>query len=261
MGGSRRDRDWAARQLSRVLSLVRARRGDPDYQSLLDEACAIAPGLGQLELAAQAAIARAEAAWLEGRTDAIATETDDMYANVLRARNAPLAGELATWRRRAGILDEVPGMSLPEHHRHLLSGDGHIAARILRDRGCRYAAALALLDTGDPVALREALEELRMLGAVPAAARAARRLRELGEKAIPRGPRARTRANAGGLTPRELEVLPLLIEGLRNAEIADRLVVSPKTVDHHVSSILRKLDVRTRGQAGVAAVRLGLLER
>jgi DNA-binding NarL/FixJ family response regulator len=244
-----------------VMSLVRARRGDPDYQSLLGEALAIAAGLGQLELVAHAAIARAEAAWLEGRTDAIAAETDDMYANVVRARNAPLAGELAVWRRRAGILDEVPTMPFLEHHRHLLSGDGHTAARILRELGCRYDAALALLDTNDPAALREALEELRALGAAPAAARAARCLRELGERAIPRGPRPRTRANPGGLTPRELEVLPLLIEGLRNAQIADRLIVSPKTVDHHVSSILHKLDIRTRGQAGAAAVRLGLLER
>ena len=241
-----------------VLSLVRARRGDPGYQSLLDEALAIAPGLGQLELTAHAAIARAEAAWLEGRTEAIGMETDDMYANVLRARNVPLAGELAVWRRRAGILAELPAMPFLEHHRHLLSGDGHTAARILRERGCRYDAALALIDTGDPVALREALEELRALGAAPAAARAARRLRELGERAIPRGPRPRTRANAGGLTARELEVLPLLVEGLRNAEIADRLVVSPKTVDHHVSSILRKLDVRTRGEAAAEAARLGL---
>jgi DNA-binding NarL/FixJ family response regulator len=52
--------------------------------------------------------------------------------------------------------------------------------------------------------------------------------------------------------------LPLLAAGLRNAEIADQLIVSPKTVDHHVSSILRKLDAKTRGQAGAAAARLGL---
>jgi DNA-binding NarL/FixJ family response regulator len=244
-----------------ALSLVRARRGDPDYQPMLDEARVVAAGLGQLELAAQAAIARAETAWLEARNEAIAGETEEMYAKTLRARNAPIAGELAVWRRRAGILDEVPTMPFLEHHRHLLSGDSQTAARILRERGCRYDAALALIDTNDAVALREALEELRALGAARAAARAARRLRELGERAIPRGPRPRTRANAGGLTPRELEVLPLLVDGLRNAEIAERLVISPKTVDHHVSSILRKLDVRTRGQASAAAVRLGLLER
>jgi DNA-binding NarL/FixJ family response regulator len=52
---------------------------------------------------------------------------------------------------------------------------------------------------------------------------------------------------------------PLIAAGLRNAQIAQRLVVSNKTVDHHVSSILRKLDVRTRGEAGAKAGRLGLL--
>ncbi|MBV8217120.1 MAG: helix-turn-helix transcriptional regulator, partial [Solirubrobacterales bacterium] len=79
----------------------------------------------------------------------------------------------------------------------------------------------------------------------PAAAIAARRLRELGERGVPRGPRPKTCANPAGLTARELEVLGLLAEGLRNAQIAERLVLSGKTVDHHVSAVLRKLDVRS----------------
>ena len=54
-------------------------------------------------------------------------------------------------------------------------------------------------------------------------------------------------------------MLPLLVQGLRNAEIAQRLVVTPKTVDHHVSSILRKLGVTNRGQAAAAAARLGMV--
>jgi DNA-binding NarL/FixJ family response regulator len=70
--------------------------------------------------------------------------------------------------------------------------------------------------------------------------------------------RARTMSNPAGLTARELEVLPLLAEGLRNAQIAERLIISPKTVDHHVSAILRKLDAGTRGEAGARAARLGL---
>jgi DNA-binding CsgD family transcriptional regulator len=243
-----------------VLGLVRARRGDPDYRAMLDEARTIAADGGELALAAQAAIARAEAAWLEGRGDTVAAETDEVYAKLERPGFSAYAGELAVWRRRAGISEEPPTGQLAEHHRHVLSGDGLAAARILRARGCRYAAALALIDSGDAVALREALDELRALGAAPVAAKAARRLRELGERAIPRGPRPRTQANARSLTPRELDVLGLLAEGLRNTEIAERLVISPKTVDHHVSAILRKLDVRTRGQAGAAATRLGLLE-
>ena len=69
---------------------------------------------------------------------------------------------------------------------------------------------------------------------------------------------ATTRENPAGLTTREVEVLELVAQGLRNAEIGERLFVSEKTVGHHVSAILRKLDVRTRSEAGAAAVRLGI---
>ncbi|MGH2926903.1 MAG: LuxR C-terminal-related transcriptional regulator, partial [Solirubrobacteraceae bacterium] len=240
-----------------ILGLVRARRGDPDYRSLLDEARKLARDSEDLELITPAAAAQAEAAWLEGRTDAIAQETADALAIAERAGNGPAIGELAVWRARTGLATELPPGAL-EHHRQILAGHSAEAARTLRERGCRYDAALALADSGDPAALRQALDEFRGLGARAAATVLARRLRELGERDIPRGPRPRTLANPAGLTNRELEVLPLLTEGLRNAEIADRLIVSPKTVDHHVSSILRKLDVRTRAQAGAAAARLGL---
>ncbi|MBV9808576.1 MAG: helix-turn-helix transcriptional regulator [Solirubrobacterales bacterium] len=76
---------------------------------------------------------------------------------------------------------------------------------------------------------------------------------------MPRGPRQKTRANPAGLTVRELEVLELLAVGLRNVQIAERLVLSGKTVDHHVSAVLRKLNVRSRGEATAEAARLGLL--
>ena len=67
-----------------------------------------------------------------------------------------------------------------------------------------------------------------------------RRMRELG-LSVPRGPRETTRANPAGLTARQLEVLALLVDGLANAEIADRLVVSPRTAEHHVAAVLAKL--------------------
>jgi DNA-binding NarL/FixJ family response regulator len=57
-----------------------------------------------------------------------------------------------------------------------------------------------------------------------------------------------------------VEVVRLVAEGLPNADIAERLVLSSRTVEHHVSLLLRKLDARTRGEAGAAAARLGLLE-
>jgi DNA-binding NarL/FixJ family response regulator len=83
-----------------------------------------------------------------------------------------------------------------------------------------------------------------------------RRLRELGVRRLPRRPRQATAANPAGLTARELEVLALLAADLRNAEIAARLHISEKTVDHHVSAILAKLGVRSRREAArVAAER------
>jgi DNA-binding CsgD family transcriptional regulator len=242
-----------------VLALVRARRGDPEYRSLLDEARQLAQDSGELDVLEAVAVARAEVAWLEGRPELISEETDEALTLADRVGDGASAARLAVWRRRSGLIDEVPPEAL-EHHRQMLIGDWAKAARFWRDQGCAYQAALTLTDSGEPDALRVALDEFRNLGARAAQAIVARRLRELGERGIPRGPRARTRANAAGLTSRELEVLPLLAEGLRNAEIADRLIVSNKTVDHHVSSILRKLDVRTRGQATAAAARLGLTE-
>jgi len=77
---------------------------------------------------------------------------------------------------------------------------------------------------------------------------------------VARGPRPSTRTNGSGLTAREVDVLRLLADGLRNAAIAERLFLSPRTVDHHVSAILRKLDVKSRGEAVAEASRLALLQ-
>ncbi|HET7516992.1 MAG TPA: LuxR C-terminal-related transcriptional regulator [Actinomycetes bacterium] len=97
----------------------------------------------------------------------------------------------------------------------------------------------------------------RWLGAVAAGTLVRRDLRRMGASHLPRRPRPRTRANPAGLTDRQLEVLALLAEGLTNAEIADRLVVSVRTVDHHVAAILAKLGVGSRREAARAAATLG----
>ena len=161
-------------------------------------------------------------------------------------------------RRRAGVEDDLPE-DLPEPYRSQLAGDWRSAAAAWEDFGCPYDQALALSEADDAEALRRSLDLCLELGARPLATIVSRRLRELGAS-VPRGPRPSTRANAASLTTRELEVLALLAEGLRNAEIAERLVVSRRTVDHHVSAILRKLEAGSRGEAVAAARRLDLLE-
>jgi DNA-binding CsgD family transcriptional regulator len=241
-----------------VRALVRARRGDPDHRTPLERAQTIAESVGDLQYLAPVSAARAECAWLEGRTQAIGADTESALELALQQRAPAFVGELALWRRRAGLLDEPPA-DAGEPYSYQIAGDWARAASYWRENGCRYQAALALADSPDGKALRQALDELQALGARPAAGIVARRLRELGERGLPRGPRPQTRANPAGLTARELEVLGLLAGGLRNAQIAERLVLSGKTVDHHVSAVLRKLDVRSRGEATAEAARLGLL--
>jgi DNA-binding CsgD family transcriptional regulator/tetratricopeptide (TPR) repeat protein len=243
----------------RVRTLIRARRGDPDHSTPLDRAQVIAESVGDLAFLAPVAAARAECAWLEGRQpQAIDAATCSAFDLALRQRTPSFIGELGLWRWRAGLLDEPPA-DAGEPYAYQIAGDWERAASYWHENGCRYHTALALADSHHGKALRQALDELQALGARPAAAIVARRLRELGERGVPRGPRPTTRANPAGLTARELEVLELLVQGLRNAQIAERLVLSGKTVDHHVSAVLRKLDVRSRGEATVAAARLGLL--
>ncbi len=228
-----------------VLALVRARRGDPGDRELLDEASVLAEPSGGLLRLGPVAVAGAEVAWLHGSRDAVAAATDGVLALAIERGEEGLADELRLWRARAGLAP--------------LPSDSATAVARWEKLGCPYEAALARADSSRTSNLRRAYDELQVLGAAAAAARVARLLRERGERGLPRGPRRTTRANPAGLTRRELDVLALLAEGCRNAEIAERLVVSPRTVDHHVSAILRKLVVSTRGQAVAEASRLGLV--
>ena len=242
-----------------TLALVDARQGDHGGSRVLSDERAATLATGELDRIAHLALARTEIAWLNGApSDAVVQETDAAFALAARAKAPWELGALACWRRRSGIVEEVPN-AVAEPYALSLVGETQRASDAWRRLGCPYEAALALADADDEQTLRCAHAELQELGARPAAAIVARRLRRRGVRDVPRGPRARTRENSAGLTPRELEVVALLARGLRNAQIAERLVVSEKTVDHHVSAILRKLQVQTRGEAGAKATELGLV--
>jgi ATP/maltotriose-dependent transcriptional regulator MalT len=117
----------------------------------------------------------------------------------------------------------------------------------------RQALAEALRRRSRAVAeaeARAALAAFEELGAGRDADAVAALLRELGVKAARSGPRG-----IGTLTKREREVLSLLGEGLSNPEIAERLFLSRKTVEHHVARVLRKLGLRNRAEAAAEAAR------
>ena len=238
-----------------VLGLVRARRGDPGVWPVLDEALALAPASEVFRLAPVAA-ARAEAAWLEGRNEAV-VEATQAASELAHERAEWAVGELACWRLRAGIRDTVPA-GVAEPYAAQLAGDWARAAELWAQADCPYEAALAHADADTEESMRRALNVLQQLGARPAAEIVARRLRQHGASGLPRGPRSATRHNPANLTAREVEVLALVTRGLHNRDIAERLFVSTRTVDHHISAILRKLGVATRGEAAVEAIRLGI---
>jgi ATP/maltotriose-dependent transcriptional regulator MalT len=241
-----------------VLALVRARRGDPEVHPLLDEAWALAEPTGELPRIGPVAVARAEAAWLTGRPHEIVEATDAALELAVSRQSTWRLGELLSWRRRAGVRDEVALLELRGPFAAQVAGEHLEAAKQWTQLGCPYEAALALADADQVEPLRQALEKLQQLGARAAATAVTRRLRERGVRGVSRGPRPSTRANAAALTAREIDVLCLLAQGLRNSGIGERLFVSPRTVEHHVSAILAKLGVQSRGEAVAEARRLGL---
>ena len=121
-----------------------------------------------------------------------------------------------------------------------------------------YERALALMHGSEADQL-VALEVFETLGATAVAARLRMAMRKRGVS-VPRGKGRETRRHAAGLTPRQAEILELLEQNLSNTEIADRLFVSPRTVENHVSAVLDKLDAATRDEAVSRARSLGLLD-
>jgi DNA-binding CsgD family transcriptional regulator len=252
--------------LARVTALVmlgrlRVRRGVPDELGCLDEAARMAEQHYRVEPVVLTWPARAEAAWLAGDSGAVARIVADALAGGLGTHSPWWTGELAYWQYRAGGAAALPGGELAEPHRRGVAGDWAGAARWWDERGCPYEAAVARTAGDDPAAVGEAVAVLDRLGARPAAAHGRARLRELGVAAVPRGPRSQTAANPAGLTVREREVLELVADGLTNSQIAARLFLSGKTVERHVSAVLRKLDARTRTEAVAATREVGALSR
>jgi DNA-binding CsgD family transcriptional regulator/tetratricopeptide (TPR) repeat protein len=239
------------------LARLLARRGSDEAEALVTSAWQRAVSQQSLLGVAYAGIAYVEWAWLTRRTDAVTDVSEVVLARTRERGAAPLRGEFLRYLARVGepVPASVTGM-LPGHVAGL-DGDWRMAARIWRDVNDRYEEALELAESGEARPTLEALRLLDDLGASAAGTHVRARLRELGVTAIPRGPQASTRANPAGLTDRQRDVLVLLVEGMTSAEIADRLVLSVRTVDNHVAAVLDKFGVSSRRDAVARAREMG----
>jgi DNA-binding CsgD family transcriptional regulator len=229
-----------------VLGRLRARRGDPDVWGPLDAALDLCAPRSELQHIGNVRAARAEAAWLAGRKERMVAEARAAYPLALPVEDPWILGELALWLWRGDALEAVEPVLADHPYGLQIAGDWASAAAGWERLGCPFEQAGALLDSGEVTALWRALQIFDGLGARPAVALAARRLRVLGERGVPRGIQHATRANPHQLTRRQQEILALLGEGLSDAEIATRLFLSAKTVGNHVSAVLAKLGARSR---------------
>jgi DNA-binding CsgD family transcriptional regulator len=215
---------------------------------VLDKALELALQIGGLQRVGLVRSARAEAAWLSGDLDGTLAEASAEFEMAVLRDHRWLVGILAFWRWRAGELTEPPDSAF-EPFALQIAGNWRDAAARWQALGASYETASALADSDGEAELRYALSEFTRLGAQPMAARVARKLRSLGATSIARGPRLATRAHPSGLTGREAEVMRLMADGMTNAQIAEVMFVSTRTIEHHVSSILTKLNANSRHEA------------
>lgn len=242
-----------------LLGRVQARSGHPDAKSHLLEGWELAIQAGEIQRTGVAASALAEFVWIGGRLDpGIFPRLHEVLDECLEREPIWRAGELAFWLYLIGELEVMPeGVAEP----YRLAGDGEWekAASSWEERGIPYDRAVALAH-GNTESKLEALRICDELNAKPLAARLRSELTEAGVSGVPRGPTRATRENPFGLTPRQMDVLRHMAEEMTNAEIADRLFLSSRTVDHHVSAILGKLGVTTRAEAAALAADEGILD-
>jgi DNA-binding CsgD family transcriptional regulator len=239
-----------------IRGLVTLRRGGEGADEL-DQAWTLARSYGEPIRLMPAAAALVERAWLTGTHDGDFSE----YKRILDGASGPglewARGELTMWLRRVDAAADADGVAEP--YRLYLDGDIAAAAAEFERLGTVYEAALALTEAGGETNARRGLDLLDRMGATAVADKVRLDLRATGMKGVPARRRTTTLRNPAGLTRRQLEVLQRMDDGLTNAELAAQLYLSAKTVDHHVSAILAKLDVANRRDAVRRGRALGII--
>ena len=243
-----------------VSSILKMRKGDPDPDILpcLLEAKEKAFETMELHRILPVATAFLEYEWITG-TRCIDTAEINMAIDMIKGTKKDFSrSKYYYWLSKARE-EYLPFGEKNKDNELGISVTTDQDAKYWEKTGCPYEQALALFEGNDDDK-RKAIAMVNDLGADAVYEKLKQEMRSSGIKSIPRGVRKTTRENPSLLTDRELDVLALLKEGMQNKEIAARLYISAKTVDHHISSILLKLDINSRSKAVAEAVRLGILK-
>ena len=241
-----------------VVARIKMRRGEPDILPLLEEAISIALKTTELQRMIPALVASLEYEWITGKEFIEKSAIDHVLNLVEKIGNVYENSEFAFWlfkarKQKASVTELFAGYKLTSQVTAVK------AAEIWKQLGCPYEQALALFE-GTENDKRAAMTIMHRLGAATIIEKMKFQMRTSGIKSIPRGIRKTTQSNPAHLTERELDILQLLKEGLQNKEIAARLFISAKTVEHHVSAIFYKLEVNSRIKAVQEASQLGILK-
>ncbi|OCX51950.1 hypothetical protein BEL04_18290 [Mucilaginibacter sp. PPCGB 2223] len=241
-----------------VKGKIKMRRGNPESLQYLSKAKVLAFETMELQRIAPVLASLLEYEWITGK-NIIEPDIIDRTLNILKNVDPAFENnELVFWmfkarKKKVQLKDTFEG-----YHAQNKKQIQNIAA-LWEGLGCAYEQALILFD-GNDVDKRKAINIIQKLGADAVYQKMKTEMRTSGIKSIPRGIRESTRSNKAYLTTRELDILALLKEGLQNREIAGRLFISAKTVDHHISSILLKLNVNNRIKAVQEAINLEIIK-
>ena len=249
--------------LIRIIALVisatiKMRKGEEGALRQLMDAKAMASQSMESQRILPVFSAILEYEWITGSI-AIDDETlDAVKAKVAGSDTIYGNGEFVFWLKKARK-HNLPVKKMEENYNADNPASAMKAAAFWERAGSPYQQALALFETNEENK-RSAIAIVQRLGGTAVLERMKFEMRRSGIKNIPRGARKTTQSNPEFLTDRELDVLKLLHEGLHNKEIAARLFISAKTVDHHISAILYKLEVNSRTKAVHEAGKLGIIK-
>lgn len=222
-----------------VVAQLDVRTGAGSGEEGFARAVELAGAMNEAQRVGPTAAARCEAAWIAGDEDAVAAIATEAWPLVADVDCPWHRGQVATWL--PADLEAGPPLAPP----YDLEREGRWAEAATFWEGVEspFEQALALARSGDAELLAAAARIFDRLGTSAAAARARSMLQQQGAP-VPRA--TRSSAHPHGLTAREQEVYDLVARGLGDAAIAETLVISRRTAEHHVASILAKVGVRSR---------------